>query len=264
MGITRSAMKLYFTGQLGGIIQYEVRGQLRSRTRPEHVSNPRTPAQQDHRTRFSLASSFVRSLGHVYKTGYARYNTSLSQRANIVKQVYDNALTPDATIDPLRVLVARGPLARPLDLRASLSDHSLHLSWRRPDSRNLTLSVTIYNYTQALAVTHLDLATSRTSSARIPVPDGWLSDTLYLYAFWRNPSSLATSDSQVLPIPTAQTTHPSLIPTPPNPDPTAIPDQTTPNATNPPTTTFPTPLQAWQNRLALTTRWPTHIPSPPQ
>ena len=255
MGITRSAMKIYFTGQLGGIIQYEVRGQLRSRTRPDHVSNPRTPAQQDHRTRFSLASSFVRSLGQVYKTGYARYNTSLSQRANIVKQVYDNALTPDATIDPLRVLVSRGPLARPLDLRATLSDHSLQLSWRRPDSRNLTLSVTLYNYTQALAVTHLDLATSRSSSARIPVPDGWLSDSLYLYAFWRNPSSLATSDSQVLLIPT-QTSHANLIPTPTTTDPsdTAL---STPSA-------FPSTIQAWQNRLAQTTRWPTQIPSPPQ
>ena len=244
MALNRSAIKLYFTGQVGGIIQYEVRGQLRVRSCPETVRNPRTPAQTDHRNRFSLASSYVRSLGDVYKVGYRQYNTSISQRANIVKQVYDNALTPAGTIDPLKVLTARGPITRPQGIQLHQLGNQLRITWFRPSNHKLKLTLTLYNYTRALAQTHYDLATSQATTATIPLPDGWHTDTLYIYAFWRSDHS--TSDSTATPL----TTN--------NPDPI-----TTTNTTN----TSPTPDQSALNRQSLTARWPSHTttysPTPP-
>lgn len=236
MGFNRSAMKLYFTGQVGGIIQYEVRGQLRVRSCPESVRNPRTPAQTDHRNRFALASSYVRSLGDVYKVGYRDYNTSISQRANIVKQVYDNALTPAGTIDPLKVLTSRGPITRPQGISVEKSHNLLRITWFRPSNHNLKLTLTLYNYSQALSQTHYDIATSQASSASIPIPDGWQSDALYLYAFWRSDRSLSTSDSTATPIS----------------DPDSTPDSIT-------TTNITAPLDpADHNRQSLTARWPSY------
>ena len=249
MGYNRSAMKLYFTGQVGGIIQYEVRGQLRVRSCPETVRNPRTPAQTDHRNRFALASSYVRSLGDVYKVGYRDYNTSISQRANIVKQVYDNALTPAGTIDPLKVLTARGPITRPQGLQLQQLGNQLRITWFRPSNHKLKLTLTLYNYTRAIAQTHYDLATSQATTATIPIPDGWQSDTLYLYAFWRSDRSHSTSDSTATPLADPDNT-PDLI--------------TTTTTANPQS---PTPDQSALNRQSLTARWPSYTttssPPPP-
>ena len=198
MGFNRSAMKLYFTGMVGGIIQYEVRGTLRVRSRPESVHNPRTQAQTEHRNRFALASSYVRSLGEVYKVGYRAYNTELSQRANIVKQVYGEALTTDGSVDPLKVRTARGPITKPQGLSLVHEDRQLRISWFRPTNHKLKLTVTLYNYTRAISQTHYDLATSQAASATIAVPAEWQGDDLYIYAFWRNDKSQSASDSTVL------------------------------------------------------------------
>lgn len=191
-------MKLYFTGMVGGIIQYEVRGMLRVRSRPESVRNPRTPAQTEHRNRFALASSYVRSLGDVYKVGYRAYNTEISQRANIVKQVYGEALTTDGSVDPLKVRTARGPITKPQGLTLVQEDSQLRISWFRTTNHKLKLTVTLYNYTRAISQTHYDLATSQATGATLTVPAEWQGDALYLYAFWRSDKSLSASDSTVL------------------------------------------------------------------
>ena len=200
MGINRSAMKIYFTGSVGGIIQYEVRGQLRVRSCPNHVANPRTAPQTAHRNLFGLASSFVRSIGSVYKIGYAAYNTDLSPRANFVHQVYTSALQPNLTIDPTLVLIARGPLPKPLGITLSRNASSLHLHWQRPTNHNLRLSATLYDYSQALSITYVDCATSLESSTSLLIPSNFSTDSLYIYLFWRNPSTGAASDSIVLPL----------------------------------------------------------------
>jgi len=193
-------MKLYFTGMVGGIIQYEVRGMLRVRSRPESVRNPRTAAQTEHRTRFALASSYVRSLGDVYKVGYRAYNTDLSQRANIVKQVYGEALTRDGVVDPLRVRTARGPLTKPQGISLEQVENGVKIGWFRPTNHGLKLTVTVYNYTRAVGQTHYDVATSQATSTTVAMPEKWQGDALYVYAFWRNEKSGSASDSTAVAI----------------------------------------------------------------
>lgn len=211
MGFNRGAMKLHFTGMVGGIIQYEVRGMLRVRSRPESVRNPRTAAQTEHRTRFALASSYVRSLGDVYKVGYREYNKSISQRANIVKQVYGEALTREGTVDPLKVRTARGPLTRPQGISVVREEGRLRIGWFRPSNHTLKLTVTVYNYTRAVGQTHYDTATSRETGTTVPVPEEWRGDALYVYAFWRSEKSGSASDSTVVAVTTGEGSTLSLI-----------------------------------------------------
>ena len=220
-------MKLHFTGGVGGIIQYEVRGTLRVRSYPSHMHNPRTPAQTAHRTRFATASSFVRTIGNVYKLGYHNYNPTLSPRANFVHQVYTTALQPDGTIDPTRALIARGPLTPPLAATATITGNHIQLHWQRPNSRDLQLTATLYNYTRALSQTTASLASSAQTSATLAIPNTWLSDQLYLYLFWHHPTSHSASDSIAL----------TLTPTT---DPTTL------------------QLHTHLHRQALTAHWPSH------
>lgn len=228
MGFNRSAIKLYFTGMVGGIIQYEVRGMLRVRSRPESVRNPRTAAQTEHRTRFALASSYVRSLGDVYKVGYREYNKSISQRANIVKQVYGEALTRDGLIDPLKVRTARGPLTRPQGVVVEREENGVKVSWFRPTNHGLKLTMTVYNYTRAVGQTHYDVATSQATNTTVAVPSEWQGDALYVYAFWRNEKSGSASDSTVVAVTEGEDSALSLLDS----------------------------VNATTNRQSLTARWP--------
>ena len=83
-----NASLTHWHGALGPVIGYTVRGHRYLRSMPSHMTNPRTPAQQAHRSHFSLVSTFIHTLGPIYKLGYRYHNPDLSPRANLFHHIF--------------------------------------------------------------------------------------------------------------------------------------------------------------------------------
>ena len=191
---------VHFSGHVGNLIGYYVRGHRYLRSMPSSVRNPRTPSQQSHRQRFALVSSFVAAFRQAYSLGYRNYKTDNFPRANFFNQVYNNAVLPDLSIDPSRILISRGPLSPYVPNSTTLSRNHLILSWKashaNPEHR---LTVCIYNHSRHVALTRPDCARRGSSlNLVISLPPEWISDHLYIYTFFRDTNSSSASDSTLV------------------------------------------------------------------
>jgi hypothetical protein len=195
-----NASLTHWHGALGPVIGYTVRGHRYLRSMPAHVRNPRTPAQQAHRSHFSLVSTFIHTLGPIYKLGYRYHNPDLSPRANLFHHIFYDAVNPQTlTLDPTKVLISRGtlPTFQPTAVTHTSSTITLrwHLTQGTPQDQ---LNLLLYNVTQALSRPHYNAATRSHSRLIIPLPANWdPTDHIILYAFWHNPATLSNSDSSI-------------------------------------------------------------------
>ena len=190
----------HWSGNVGGLIGYTVRGHRYLRSMPAHVRNPRTPAQQAHRSHFSLVSTFIHTLGPIYKLGYQHYNPDLSPRANLFHHIFYDAVNPETlTLDPAKVLISRGtlPTFQPTAVTHTSSAISLrwHINQGTPQDQ---LHLLLYNVTQAQSCPHYNAASRATAHLTITLPATWApTDHIILYAFWHNPNTHANSDSTI-------------------------------------------------------------------
>ena len=198
--MAHNASLTHWHGALGPVIGYTVRGHRYLRSMPAHVRNPRTPAQQAHRSHFSLVSTFIHTLGPIYKLGYRYHNPDLSPRANLFHHIYYDAVNPETlTLDPTKVLISRGtlPTFQPTAVTHTSSTISLrwHLTQGTPQDQ---LNLLLYNVTQAQSRPYYNAATRSHSRLTIPLPATWdPTDHIILYAFWHNPNTHANSDSTI-------------------------------------------------------------------
>ena len=207
MGRTNSSMKIHWDGQTGGLVGFTVRGNAYWRSLADHVRNPRTQAQTEHRALFAFVSALIRCVGPIYKEGYLHYNTRKPQRANFFQQLYRNAVTGDIssgfTVNYANVLVARGNLTPAYNTLAvvTASSQTVTVSWSDNTgvgdaSATDTLSYALYNTSKQTNVLGTAVATRADETAEFTYPAEWAGDTLHLYLFWSNGTT--ESDSQHL------------------------------------------------------------------
>ena len=195
-----NASLTHWHGALGPVIGYTVRGHRYLRSMPAHVRNPRTPAQQAHRSHFSLVSTFIHTLGPIYKLGYQHYNPDLSPRANLFHHIYYDAVNPQTlTLDPAQVLISRGTLPTFQPTAVTHTSSAITLRWHLTQgSPQDQLHLLLYNVSQATSRPYYNAASRATARLTIPLPANWdPSDHIILYAFWHNPATHSNSDSTI-------------------------------------------------------------------
>ena len=191
---------IHFSGALGPLIGYTVRGHRYLRSMPSHMTNPRTPAQQAHRSHFSLVSTFIHTLGPIYKLGYQHYNPDLSPRANLFHHIYYDAVIPQTlTLDPTKVLISRGTLPTFQPTQVTHTQTTITLRWTHAQGTPQDqLHLLLYNVTQATSRPYYNAASRSQSRLTITLPTTWdPTDHIILYAFWHNPNTLSNSDSTI-------------------------------------------------------------------
>lgn len=102
-----------FSGQVGNVVGSSWKGIDYMRSKPNQVSNPKTPAQQTQRGKFSLIIGFLSKIKPVISAGFkthkkqqTNYNSAASY--NLKKAVSGTA--PDVKINFEAVMVSRGTL----------------------------------------------------------------------------------------------------------------------------------------------------------
>ncbi|MBQ6047528.1 MAG: hypothetical protein IJL38_07925 [Bacteroidales bacterium] len=193
-----NASIFHASGKLSNVIFYTVRGHKYLRMRPSSVTNPRSEAQQHHRSHFALASSFAHFVGGIYKVGYQYYNVGVCQRANFVKHIYHDAIRPDLTIDLHKLLISKGSLPQFTPTSVTEADSTLTLRWSigHGDPAD-TLNILVLNASRTIAMSHIDEARRYDGSCRLAIPEDWEGDHIIVYCFWHNQRTRAVSVSVI-------------------------------------------------------------------
>ncbi|HET6527345.1 MAG TPA: DUF6266 family protein [Balneolaceae bacterium] len=116
MGKYKNGATGAFSGKLGNIIGSHWRNIDYMRSRPDHVSNPNTPAQQKQRGKFALIVQFLKKFKPVIRAGFDKTSTNRSSFNGAISYNLKNAVmgeVPDQQIDYPAVMVTRGDLYPP-------------------------------------------------------------------------------------------------------------------------------------------------------
>ena len=210
------------SGKLGNKIYYTWHGRHCERSMPTSVANPRTEAQQAHRSNFAMISKLSSYMKEAHLIGLhwhaiREHNSTYAIFRNLNKDCF----TPDGEIDLPRVIVSRGSVERVEITSASIDDNVITVTF---DSRvyggNATDEFFLFVYCPALCTGRLATPVPRSAGLVTAIlPPEWLNPTeptqadtntltqshtnaipLHLYAFLRSTRS-RTSDTIYIPLP---------------------------------------------------------------
>ena len=178
------------TGKIGQKILYTWNGRPCERAMPTHVANPRTAAQQSHRSAFAAVSKLSSYMKAAHQVGLQQMARSEKNNSfGIFKRLNKNCFA-DGDITYSRVVVSKGPvaLARLLEVRRDdvflaiafdPASTSLHAS---PDDE---LFVFVYCPSFCEGILYQPVAREDGEMA-VRLPDEWQPHPLHLYAFLRD------------------------------------------------------------------------------
>lgn len=196
-----------FSGKVGTVVGSFWKGRFVMRSRPTHMTNPNTPAQQAQRAIFSLVSSNLAPLRPAVNAGFAvRGDIENVTPMNVAMQVnMEQAVTGSGTfvqIDWNRFMVSGGTL---LNVEAptatAAANHAINVSWTNNagvDSDvldNDQVLMAVYNITRKSATFDLVTACRDDQSAVLHVPSMWVGDTCKVFIFTRSEDKTRTSPS---------------------------------------------------------------------
>lgn len=185
------------SGKLGDKIYYTWHGRQCERSMPTHVANPRTEAQQAHRSNFARISKLSSYMKEAHLVGlHGQAVREKNSTYALFKRINKDCFTLDGEIDYPHVIVSKGSVPMVTITSAVIEDGCLTVNF---DSHAYDGAATdrlfLFVYSPALCAGILADPVLR-SAGRITVdlPAEWHGQPLHLYAFLQG-YRLRTSDS---------------------------------------------------------------------
>ena len=118
------------SGKLGKKIYYNWHGRQCERTMPTHVANPKTEAQQAHRSNFAQISKLSSYMKEAHLVGFHWHAVrEKNSTYALFRQTNKDCFTPDGEIDYERLVVSKGSLAKADIKSATVADGVLSVSF---------------------------------------------------------------------------------------------------------------------------------------
>lgn len=185
------------TGKLGNKIYYTWHGRQCERSMPTHVANPRTEAQQAHRSHFAQISKLSSYMKEAHLVGlHGQAVREKNSTYALFKRINKDCFTPDGEIDYPRIVVSKGSVRKASITSVTVADGLLTVIFDGyVYCGTATDRLFLFVYSPALCTGFLADPVLR-SAGRITVdlPTEWLGQPLHLYAFLQG-YRLRTSDS---------------------------------------------------------------------
>ena len=185
------------TGKLGNKIYYTWHGRQCERSMPTHVANPRTEAQQAHRSNFARISKLSSYMKEAHLVGlHGQAVREKNSTYALFKRINKDCFTLDGEIDYPRIVVSKGSVPMVSITSSVIEDGCLTVNF---DSHAYDGAATdrlfLFVYSPALCAGFLAAPVLR-SAGRITVdlPTEWHDQPLHLYAFLQG-YRLRTSDT---------------------------------------------------------------------
>lgn len=111
------------TGKLGNKIYYTWHGRQCERSMPTHVANPRTEAQQAHRSNFAQISKLSSYMKEAHLVGlHGQAVREKNSTYALFKRINKDCFTPDGEIDYPRIVVSKGSVRKASIISVTVAD----------------------------------------------------------------------------------------------------------------------------------------------
>lgn len=196
-----------FSGKVGTVVGSFWKGRFVMRSRPTHMTNPNTPAQQAQRAIFSIVSANLAPLRTAVNVGFAtRGDIENVTPMNVAMQVnMEQAVTGSGTavqIDWNRFMIAGGTLLNvETPTAGAAAGKVINVSWVNNAGVDSTVldndqvMLAVYNPSRKMAAFDLVTACRDDQSAVLHVPSLWVGDTVKVFIFCRSEDKTRTSQS---------------------------------------------------------------------
>ena len=169
------------------------------------VSNPRTPAQQEQRAKFSAIVKFLKPLTPFLRIGFKSAAIKMSAFNAAMSYNYSHAITgtyPVFDIDYTKVLVSQGNFPGALNpVGVAGISGAVDFTWDdntwEADAMADDLAVlVVYNPTKEAVVTVIGAITRAIGAQTITLPNSYTSDEVQCYIAFTNANGSVISNSQ--------------------------------------------------------------------
>lgn len=119
-------------GRLGNLVVYKMNGMGIIRTKPEHYSDRKSPAQLAQRQRLQAVNNFLSPFLKLIRITFPPQRVGRTARAEAQSYIMRNALAgeyPNIYVDKNKALLSRGPLPLPVSARVSARPEGLLVEW---------------------------------------------------------------------------------------------------------------------------------------
>ena len=184
-------------GKLGNKIYYTWHGRQCERSMPTHVANPRTEAQQAHRSNFTQISKLSSYMKEAHLVGlHGQAVREKNSTYALFKRINKDCFTPDGEIDYPRIVVSKGSVRKASITSVTVADGLLTVIFDGYVYGGAATDMFfLFVYSHALCTGFLAAPVPRSAGhITVDIPAEWLGQPLHLYAFLQG-YRLRTSDS---------------------------------------------------------------------
>ncbi len=119
-------------GKLGNLVVYKMNGQSIIRTKPEHYSDRKSPAQLAQRQRMKVVNEFLSPFLELIRLTFPPQKVGRTARSEAQSYIMRNTLAgeyPNIYVDKSRALLSRGPLPVPVHASVTSGPDGLLIEW---------------------------------------------------------------------------------------------------------------------------------------
>lgn len=197
-----------FTGKVGNLVGCTWKGVPYMRTRPAHMTNPRTEKQQGQRSKFQIALHFLRTLTPFLRTGYREFADGQTAFNAAMSYIMKNAMVEDEQgwmIDYGKVLVSHGSLTQVSAATVTTEGNKAGFTWVDNSGQgNATATdealIVVYNPEKNQAVYNTAAGRRADQKAELSLPQEWEDDLLIAYLGFGSADDESVANSVCLPI----------------------------------------------------------------
>ena len=176
-----------FSGKVGNVVGGSWKGIDYMRIKPASVANPRTAAQVDQRSKFSIVLNFLQPMTEFLRVGFKLYAKKMTQFNSAMSYNLNHAVTgayPNFSIDYPNVLVSRGQLNGAIGAAAtSTNPATVDFTWvdnsgpgRSKASTTDKAMLLLYNASKGIAVYNLEGESRDTGAQSLDTPADFSGD----------------------------------------------------------------------------------------
>jgi len=199
------------SGLVGPVVGAVVRGVPTIRSRPKKSTKPAAASQKEQRSKFGLATKFIKSLKSIVDMGYRSYNKTMSASNAAVQDLLSNAIIGDSSnymIDYPKVTLSKGSLyeARTLQILPPAADGGVVMTWDPaelgPEEALLygadRLVVVFYDEQINRFILYTKVAARSAGRYETEIPRYYAGHKLQVWTFFVSPDGKSVSNSQYL------------------------------------------------------------------
>ena len=194
-----------FSGKVGTVIGASWKGIDYMRSIATSVSNPRTPAQVEHRAKFATIVNFLKPLTAFVRFGFKSQAIKMSGYNAAMAANFKNAITgiyPAFAIDYTKVLVSQGNLPGAMNpttvsaIAGTVRFTWENNSWETDASADDQAVLVVYNPIKQAAVSVVGVITRAVGAQSVTLPNSFTGDEVQCYIAFTNANQSVISNSQ--------------------------------------------------------------------